>query len=183
MTIFSKTQVNEIALALKSGKAVVLPTDTVWGIASLSEQQIYSIKHRAKEKKVIKFVDGVESTSLPSFFGEVIKKYWPGALTIIWKGISYRMPDCPYIIDILKITGPLYQSSANISGNDPLTSPEDVPKVFSESMEQIEVVKNDPYQALSNQPSTIVDLDKLIVVRSGQIDGQAIIKQLKERVK
>lgn len=181
MQIFDKTQINEIAIAIKSGKAVVLPTDTVWGIASLTDTLIYEIKKRSREKKVIKFVDSVESLRLPSFFVDVIKPYWPGGLSIVWKGICYRMPNCKYILELLKQTGPLFQSSANISGDAPIASPEDVPKVFAESINKIAVVQNSPFEQLSQKPSTIVDLDKLVVIRNGEIDGQEIINKLKRK--
>lgn len=181
MQIFNKTQINDITLALKSGKAVVLPTDTVWGIASLTEEQIYSVKHRAHEKKVIKFVSSIDEVGLPSFFAQVIKQYWPGGLSIIWKGISYRMPKCQYILEILKQTGPLYQSSANISGDQPITDAKQVPQVFQEHLKEIVVVDNHPKEELSYKPSTIIDLDKLIVARTGEIDGNKIINELKER--
>ena len=88
MQIFNKTQINDITLALKSGKAVVLPIDTVWGIASLTEEQIYSVKHRAHEKKVIKFVSSIDEVGLPSFFAQVIKQYWPGGLYLGEKPFS-----------------------------------------------------------------------------------------------
>ncbi|MCQ3915119.1 MAG: hypothetical protein MJ201_05265 [Mycoplasmoidaceae bacterium] len=50
---------------------------------SLNEAQIYTIKHRALEKKVSRFVASVEEIGLPSFLEDVIKEYMPGALTIV----------------------------------------------------------------------------------------------------
>ncbi|MCQ2957117.1 MAG: hypothetical protein MJ233_04820 [Mycoplasmoidaceae bacterium] len=75
MQVFTKAQVNDIALALKAGKAVILPTDTVWGIVSTNEGLIYKIKQRDRAKKVIKFIDSVDKIGLPSFFAEVLKQY------------------------------------------------------------------------------------------------------------
>lgn len=179
MQVFTKAQVNDIALALKSGKAAILPTDTVWGIVSLNEGLIYKIKHRDQAKKVIRFIDSVDKIGLPSFFAEVLKQYWPGGLTIIWKGLSYRIPKSDYLIEIVNKTGPLYQSSANISGQDPIQSLRDVPKLFEESMESLVLVDNSPYTPLTNKPSTIINLDSMTVVRAGEINGQEIIDKLK----
>lgn len=91
------------------------------------------------------------------------------------------MPDAQYIIDIVKQTGPLYQSSANISGNDPITSPEQALKEFSDCLDKFAIVSNNPPQQLSFKPSTIINLDTLTVVRDGQIDGKKIIDEIKER--
>lgn len=181
MQIFSKTQVNEIAFAIKNGKAAVLPTDTVWGLAALDERIIYQIKKRAPEKKVIKFIDSIEALGMPSFLSDVIQKYWPGGLSVIWKGISYRIPKCKYIQEIVKITGPLFQSSANISGDQPITDVAQIPQIFQEHLKDIVIVDNKPKEEISNKPSTIIDLDKLIVVRNGDIDGQKIINEIKQR--
>lgn len=181
MQIFSKTQINEIALALKSGKAAILPTDTVWAIVSLNEAQIYTIKHRALEKKVSRFVASVEEIGLPSFLEDVIKEYMPGALTIVWKDLSYRIPDCSYIMDLVKLTGPLYQSSANISGKQPIAFSQQAFIEFKQFLDRIVIVDNAPYEPFCQQPSTIVNLDSLTVVRDGPIDGNEIIRKIKER--
>ncbi|MBQ0045743.1 MAG: Sua5/YciO/YrdC/YwlC family protein [Mycoplasma sp.] len=181
MQIYSKTQVHEIALALKSGKAVVLPTDTVWAIASLNEGQIYTIKHRALEKKVCKFVATVDEIGMPSFLSDVIRNYMPGALTVVWKDTSYRIPKCEFIIDIVKITGPLYQSSANISGQEPIGTSQQVFTEFKQYLDRIVIVDNSPYEQFSQKPSTIINLDTLTVIRQGEIDGERIIEEIKER--
>lgn len=181
MQIFSKSQINEIALAIKSGKAAILPTDTVWAIASVSEQQIYAFKKRAPEKKVIKFIGSVEELELPSFFADVLKEYWPGALSVIWKGISYRIPGCSYLLDLLKLTGPLYQSSANISGKQPIKTSQEAFVEFKPFLERMIIIDNSPYEQCANQPSTIINLDNLTVVREGPINGQEIIDKLKQR--
>lgn len=181
MQIYSKTQIDEIALALKSGKAAVLPTDTVWGIVSLNEGQIYTIKHRPVEKKVSKFVDSVDQIGLPSFYSDVLKDYVPGALTIIWHDVGYRIPNCPYLLQLLKLTGPLYQSSANISGKQPFQTSQETFKEFKNVLDRLIIVDNAPYEMLSQLPSTIINLDQMVVIREGEINGQEIIDKIKER--
>lgn len=181
MQIYSKTQVNEIALALKSGKAAVLPTDTVWAIASLNEGQIYTIKSRSLEKKVCKFVATIDEIGMPSFFVDVLKPYMPGALTVVYKGMSYRIPNCQYIIDLVKLTGPLYQSSANISGKKPIAVSQEAFVEFKDYLDRIVIVDNAPYEPFGQQPSTIINLDSMTVVREGPIDGQALIDQIQGR--
>lgn len=179
MQILSKTQVNEIALSLSSGKAAILPTDTVWGIASLNESQIYQIKKRDPSKKIIKFIASVNDIGLPSFFANVIKDYWPGALSIVWKGFAYRVPDCQYIIDIIKQTGPIYCSSANVSGQKTIETIQQAFATFKPWEEYLIFIDNAPYEGLNMVPSTIVDLDSLIVLREGPVNGQEIIERLR----
>ncbi len=181
MQIYTKNQVNEISLALREGKAVILPTDTVWGIVSLNEGQIYTIKKRPLEKKVSKFVDSVEGISLPSFFANVIKEYWPGQLTVIWNDIAYRMPNCKYLLELIKLTGPLYQSSANISGKQPIEFSQQAFTEFKNHLNNIVMVDNAPYEQFSKQPSTIIDLNSLTVIRPGPVDGNEVIRKIKER--
>lgn len=184
MQIYNKTQVNEIALALKDGKAAILPTDTVWGIVSLNENKIYQIKKRSFAKKVCKFVDSVDAIGMPSFLADVIKPYMAkGGLSVIWKGISYRVPTCSYLIDLLKLTGPLYQSSANISGKPPIVMSQQAAIEFRDSLNMLIIVDNSPWELSTNIPSTIVDLDQLKVVREGQVNGYSIIEKAQAAIK
>lgn len=171
-------QINEIAIALMSKKAAVLPTDTVWGIVSKHEDLIYTIKQRPIEKKVSKFVSSLNDIGMPSFFVKTLERYVPGALSIIWKNISYRIPNCQYLIKLLHLTGPLYQSSANISGQEPITSINEAKGKFKKWKDKIVFVENDPPENISFRPSTIINLDNLTVIRSGSINGEKIIKKL-----
>ena len=75
MQVYSTTDINEIAFELKSNKAVILPTDTVWGIISLDEKNIYRIKQRSLSKKIITFVHDIKLLNLPSNIENVISKY------------------------------------------------------------------------------------------------------------
>ncbi len=179
MQIYNKTQVNEIALALKDGKAAILPTDTVWGIVSLTENKIYQIKKRSFAKKVCKFVDSVDAIGMPPFLNDIIQPYMDkGGLSVIWKGVSYRVPASAYLIDLLKLTGPLYQSSANISGKPPIVMSQQAAIEFRDSINSLIIVDNSPWEISSNTPSTIIDLDTMKVVREGQVDGHVILDKI-----
>ncbi|MCQ2957116.1 MAG: hypothetical protein MJ233_04815 [Mycoplasmoidaceae bacterium] len=83
------------------------------------------------------------------------------------------------MIQLVAAVGPLYQSSANISGQEPIQSLRDVPRLFEESIDSLALVDNSPYYPLSNKPSTIINLDSMTVVRNGEINGQEIIDKLK----
>lgn len=179
MQVYTTKQVNEVAFEVKNQKAVILPTDTVWGIISLQTDNIYKIKQRSLTKKIVVFVNKIKDIGLPSKYEEVLSKYMPGALTIIYKNNSFRIPASDFILKLIDQTGPVYCSSANISGQDPITSIDQARHVFREHLDKI-VFVNDPDFKLSDVPSTIINLDTFKVLRKGTIDGQALINQLKE---
>lgn len=155
---------------LENNKAVLMETDTVLGIFSKNLELIYKIKERSREKKIVLFVKDVyQIDSHPSeALLKLTKAFWPGKLTIIYKGISYRIPNNDLVINTLNKISPIYCSSANTSGED----------VFKNSDEAFEKFKNNEYanellvvKGVSKRklPSTIYSLDENKVLREGEI--------------
>lgn len=177
MQVYSTTDINEIAFELKSNKAVILPTDTVWGIISLDEKNIYRIKQRSLSKKIITFVHDIKLLNLPSNIENVISKYWPGGLTIIFKQQGYRMPKNRFLLDLMAKVGPLASSSANISGQEPIKDIKQAKEVFKDREYELVLVNPEKFK-LSSIPSTIVDLDKMTVLRQGAVNGQKVIDSI-----
>lgn len=180
MQVYNTSQYEEIAFELKNDKAAILPTDTVWGIVSLNEKKIYEIKQRPSNKKIITFVNSIDSIGLPPEYKKEISKYWPGQLTIVYLGKSYRMPNSKFILNLIDLVGPLYSSSANISGKDPIKSIPEAKNVFKNDEFKLVLIQPPDEWRLSNSPSTIVNLDTLTVVREGKVDGNKIINNLKK---
>lgn len=178
ITINSWNQNKQIAELLKTKKfAVVVQTDTVMGLVSLNPKLIYEIKHRPNNKKLIFFVNNINQVKqLNQHEKNVISQYWPGGLTIIKNGISYRMPNNKHLLSLIKLTGPLYSSSANISGNNPITDATQATKEFKTSLNKLLIVKG---KTKSSIPSTIIDLDNFKIIREGVYQGKTIMKQLK----
>ena len=85
------------------------------------------------------------------------------------------MPNHKDLLTLLEFTGPIYSSSANISGKEPIKNTLDAQSVFSQNIDSLLIVKG---EALSDTPSTIVDLDEKKVLRNGKIDGNKIIKEI-----
>lgn len=179
MQVYSTTDINEIAFELRSNKAVILPTDTVWGIISLEEKNIYQIKQRSLSKKIVTFINDIKLLNLPSYMENEVSKYWPGGLTIIYKQQGYRIPKSKALLALLDRVGPLKSSSANISGEEPITSIKQAHEVFKKWEYQL-VLADDKDFKLSKIPSTIIDLDRLIVLRQGAIDGNKILDKIKK---
>lgn len=131
--------------ALRSGQLVVLPTDTVYGLAAdafrpAAVAALLELKGRGRDMPVPVLVgswqtlDGL-TTSVPEPARVLVESFWPGPLTIVvhaapslaWdlgdsRGtVAVRMPLHPVALDLLARTGPLAVSSANRTGAPPAT--------------------------------------------------------------
>lgn len=136
---------------LKKGGVIAFPTDTVYGIgAAMSQKEaikrIYELKKRSLTQPLIAFVatmeDALELIEEPTpLFFELAKRYWPGPLTLVLKKsrivadtitsglptLGIRIPDNPELLDLLRTLGePLITTSANLSGEPPALSHEEV---------------------------------------------------------
>ena len=175
--VYTFKDLNFIANELKTKKkAAIVETDTVMGVVALNSDLIYTIKHRPLNKKLVSFVSSVnEIKDLTHREKKIINKYWPGPLTIVKNKLSYRIPNHTGVINLVKLTGPLFSSSANISDCDPVKDINEALQVFKENNDKIIFVQG---KNLTNTPSTIIDLDQYQVIREGAISGKEILKEL-----
>lgn len=161
-------EIDNVVFELLNQKAVIIPTDTVIGIISKNQNLIYEIKNRPKSKKIITFLaDHSQLKDLDESQKQFINEFWPGPVTIIKKGHSYRIPNDKYLLYILSKVGPLYSSSANISDHQPISSTIEADIEFNEDkfFNKLVVVEG---HSNSDVPSTIVNLDKWEILRAGQ---------------
>jgi tRNA threonylcarbamoyl adenosine modification protein (Sua5/YciO/YrdC/YwlC family) len=138
--------IEEAAAALRRGELVVLPTDTVYGVAAdafnpAAVAGLLAAKGRGRQSPPPVLVGTVRAAAaLVEDFGtageDLIDEFWPGGLTLVcrarqslvWdlgdtKGtVAIRMPLHPVALDLLKLTGPLAVSSANRSGEPSATT-------------------------------------------------------------
>ena len=180
MQEFTISQLSDVALTLKSGKALIAPTDTVWGIIADNEDIIYDVKQRPSNKKIVSFVNNITTLGLPSAWVDTLSTYLPGALTFIYRQKSYRVPDSSFILQLIDMVGPLYCSSANISGQQPIASVQEAKIVFGSKDSKLAILRPPKDWKLSSIPSTIIDLDNMKVIRQGSIDGNEIINKLQK---
>lgn len=162
--------INEAIKILKDGGVIGIPTDTVYGLASLKTnyQKIYDIKKRDADKKLITFVKEGYEFNVDDFTKNLFAKYWPGNTTFIINEndefVSYRIPNEPNVLNLLMILDDkLVTTSANISGEKPATSAQSFEATFPNIalLEEKRVIKK------SNKPSTILKIDnqKIIKIR------------------
>ncbi|TCC42822.1 threonylcarbamoyl-AMP synthase [Kribbella capetownensis] len=177
--------------AIEAGDLVVLPTDTVYGIAADAfkadaVQRLLDAKGRGRDMPPPVLISVVESldalaTDVPDDGRTLCQEFWPGPLTVIchaqtslmWdlgetKGtVALRVPDHENTRELLSRTGPLAVSSANKSGRPAALDVYDA----EEQLEDTVAVYLDGGTATGGQPSTIVDItgDTPHVVRLGAL--------------
>lgn len=186
--------------AVGSGDLVVLPTDTVYGIGadafkSWSVTNLLNAKGRGRHMPPPVLVgskhtlDGLV-TRLPAHARDLVEAFWPGALTIIveqsptlkWDlgetdgTVAVRMPLHPVALEVLRTTGPMAVSSANLTGQPPATTAEAAREQLSYKVS----VYLEAGECPNPVPSTIVDVTggRTTMVRAGAIT----LDQLREVV-
>ncbi|MEV5408304.1 L-threonylcarbamoyladenylate synthase [Thermopolyspora sp. NPDC052614] len=181
----------DAASAIRQGKLVVIPTDTVYGIGAdaftpSAVNALLAAKGRGRDMPVPVLVGTVRAaTALIDDLGlygqDLIDHFWPGPLTIIchagrslrWdlgdtKGtVAVRMPLHPIALELLKDTGPMAVSSANRSGAPAARTAAEAEEQLGASV----AVYLDGGPCTDAIPSTIVDLTTPVprVLRKGAI--------------
>jgi tRNA threonylcarbamoyl adenosine modification protein (Sua5/YciO/YrdC/YwlC family) len=168
----------EAEAALRRGELVVMPTDTVYGIAAeafdpVAVELLLKAKGRGRDMPPPVLVGTVRAAmalvmDLADVGKDLIDEFWPGGLTIVcrssptlvWdlgetKGtVAVRMPLHPVALDLLKRTGPLAVSSANASGRPAATTADEAMDQLGDAV----AVYLDGGPCADDVPSTIVDL-------------------------
>ena len=182
--------------AVRAGRCVVLPTDTVYGIGcdafnNDAVATLLATKHRGPDMPVPVLVGSwVTIQGLVREFMEtaktLVEAFWPGGLSIVvpeapslpWNlgdtrgTVLLRMPNQPLALELLQETGPMAVSSANISGNPPATTAAQARQQFGDAVG----LYLDGGEAEVGKPSTIVDLSgpAPVILREGAISTERI---------
>lgn len=138
--------INAAKAAIKRGEVICLPTDTVYGIGADpfnadAVTALLAAKSRTRQMPPPVLVpDWETAVEIAAWINPKAKalaeKYWPGGLTLIFPAkenlgwdlgethgtVALRMPDHPVALELLKTSGPLAVTSANITGQPPATA-------------------------------------------------------------
>lgn len=194
--VFSQT-----AAVIQAGRVVAFPTDTVYGIGVSAFdrnaiEKIYNVKGRSHLKAIPILVGDVEDLNLITppitpAIQQIINNFWPGALTLVLPllpglpgnlsptpTVGLRLPDHDQIRNLLRETGPLAATSANLSGEvSALTADE----VLQQLEGRIDLIL-DGGPVPGGLASTVLDCcgEKLKVLREGPISLESIYRVINE---
>lgn len=192
------TDSNSLAHAvdvLSGGGLVAFPTDTVYGLGAMTfdanaVSKIYMAKGRGQEKAIPILISDLEliqrvSSEVSDYAIQLGRKFWPGPITIVvprhptipdvvspLKTVGVRIPNLNVARELLRLTGPLAVTSANISGQ---TSPSTAKGVFAQLNGRIPLIL-DGGVTPGGIPSTVVDCsgEEPVVLREGPISQEDI---------
>ncbi|MBN1231089.1 MAG: threonylcarbamoyl-AMP synthase [Anaerolineales bacterium] len=200
--IISSQQPNAIQYAidiLSRGGIIAFPTDTVYGLAALADdedgiERLYAVKGRQHTKAIALLLANpdqldlvVESVSEEA--RKIANAFWPGPITLVLSKkdhlpenlsllttVGVRIPDHPVALDLLNLSGPLAVTSANLSGKPSTVSAEEVYQQLNERIHLILDSGKTPGQI----PSTVVDMVscKPKILREGPISLDDILSVL-----
>ena len=185
-TLLQENNLESAIDAIKNGEVVGIPTETVYGIgvdphSQTAVDKIFSLKERSETKPLSILISSfyeIQKLNLVTTIPDVVELYWPGPLTIIVEtsndfangvgtkepsSIGVRVPENELAINLLKLTGPLAVTSANISGDEEITSDKQAKKVFGDKISYYL-----SGESLHGNGSTVVDL---------RVDGGEVLRQ------
>jgi L-threonylcarbamoyladenylate synthase len=169
--------IDAAAAAVRRGLLVVLPTDTVYGVAADAfdpdaVQALLDAKGRGREMPPPVLVSTATTldalaVGVPDYARALVERFWPGPLTIVCRQqtslqwdlgetrgtVAVRMPDHEVALAVLERTGPLAVSSANITGRPAARDADEAEEMLGAEVEVIV----DGGSAPGGEASTIVD--------------------------
>jgi L-threonylcarbamoyladenylate synthase len=173
----SQVSLKQLINAAQAGELISFPTDTVPALATLPDRAelIFQAKQRSQDKPLIlmvgdvadiwQFTDGTDREL--TIWRTIADRYLPGALTLVLPAsdriptvmnplgnntIGLRVPAHDLARSILRETGALATTSANLSGQPPLLTMAEIGQYFP----QVIVLDNDGAALDRGQPSTVV---------------------------
>lgn len=139
---------------LSQGGVAIIPTDTIYGIvgkATIPEvaDRISNIKKRGSNKSFILLINTEADLKLfgvPQAASTLAMKHWPGPTSVILPtnefmyldpdedGVAFRLPDDAGLRELVRSTGPLIATSANLSGEKTVSTINEAEEVFAASV-------------------------------------------------
>lgn len=186
--------------AIAAGALIVMPTDTVYGIAARPDdaratERLFAAKERPRALElpvlVASVADARRVAAMDARADALAVRWWPGGLTLVLPRteasrafrlggdpdtIGVRIPDEPLARSVLERTGPLAVTSANRSGAPTPIDCDGVVEVFGDAV-AVYLCAESP---LSGRASTVIDLahGAASVLREGVIPGDEVLASL-----
>lgn len=171
---------------LQEGKVGIIPTDTLYGLVCTAADEsavkrLYGMKKRGNKPGTViaASVQQLVDMGMKARYLKAVSQFWPGAVSIVIPsyGLSYihlgkgsiavRIPDNPALTDLLKRTGPLLTTSANLPSLPPATTIKEAQDYFSEDVD----FYVDGGGLAGRLPSTVIRIvdDAIEVLRPGAV--------------
>jgi L-threonylcarbamoyladenylate synthase len=187
---------------LDAGDLVVIPTDTVYGIAARPDDPaaiaaVFAVKERPSDKPLPILAATPSDLDQIALLGDLARRaarYWPGPLTLVVprapgfdldlggapggsaqsQGVAVRVPACGVALELLRASGPLAVTSANLSGDRPATTVSEARAALG--------AKVRAYLdggVCAGRPSTVVSLvGDIELLRAGPIPFRRLVQEL-----
>lgn len=186
--------------ALRRGELVIVPTDTVYGIAGdafspLAVMSLLGAKGRGREMPPPVLISSIGTINalardIPGWVHELVDQFWPGPLTVVcnqqsslqWdlgetRGtVAVRMPKDEVTLELLGRTGPLAVSSANLTGQPAAVDAASAERMLGSAT----AVILDAGPSPAGEGSTILDCTQLQprILREGALTTPVLIEAL-----
>ncbi|MCJ7507335.1 MAG: L-threonylcarbamoyladenylate synthase [candidate division Zixibacteria bacterium] len=188
----NREAIEEAVKILNRGGIISFPTETVYGLGARivdekALKKLFNIKGREKENPFLIFIKDIGelekfAEEISPSARELIDRFWPGPLTLVFKSrlknlssyllkqgkIGIRLSSFPLVQELLKqLDCPITATSANISGERPCHSAEEVSKIFQGKID----LMLEGGEAGDNKVSTVLDVseENLKLIREGSI--------------
>ncbi len=194
-----KRGVTQAAQVILNGGVIVYPTETIYGLGANAlepriVEKVYAIKERPKSNPILVLIpDKIAldelALGIPEAAEELMTRFWPGPLTIVFKAapivspiltagsgkIGIRLSSsefCRQLLDICRI--PITSTSANLSGEP---NPNSVRRINRKVLDSVDLIV-DGGTLTSQTPSTVVDVTtgRIELVREGSISFKKILE-------
>lgn len=179
------------AAVLNDGGVVLVPTDTVYGIAAKATvadavDRLFALKRRPADRAIALLVaspgDADTLAALTSSETELARRHWPGALTMVLDRrsdvdpslgredgtVAVRCPGNPFVRALTKRTGPLATTSANLSGHQTPLEARDAAAVLDGDVDLI--VDGGPCAGVASTVIRARPTGQIEVLRQGAIE-------------
>ncbi|TAJ49736.1 MAG: threonylcarbamoyl-AMP synthase [Herbiconiux sp.] len=184
--------------AIGRGDLVVVPTDTVYGLAAdafspRAVQRLLDAKGRTRQSPPPVLIPSTATlealaTDIPDAARSLVEEFWPGGLTLILQAtpslawdlgdtggtVALRMPADDLALELLADTGPLAVSSANLTGEPAAMTAANAVAMLGDSVS----VYLDGGPRTGGLASTIVDATDhsglLRIVRQGAVSAESL---------
>jgi tRNA threonylcarbamoyl adenosine modification protein (Sua5/YciO/YrdC/YwlC family) len=198
MAAGAPSAVRAAARALRSGRLVAVPTETVYGVAAAltadAIERLLAAKRRSPSKGITLLVDTLDQVEalavLPPAARLLAAAFWPGPLTLVLPerpdarlpriltggrgSVGFRLPDHPVPRALARELGPIPLTSANVSGEPDATTAAGVVAALGNEL----AIVLDGGQSPGGVPSTVVALvsgePEPRIVREGALSAETI---------